>query len=179
MFKCALLHGQQWREGPVMQDPDPSVREACKPPPCWHFGVAQGSRGGVLRRWQCQVVSRAFASRAHCSPSLSTGWQCLPSATEAESCCCCSTRPPGEQLKSPVRGSLGTQCCWGLRHGLQVQPVGTGTWGTKGRRCCWLGLAPPAWHLFSITECFCPLLRHGVALGHVPSHVSVSQCPPC
>lgn len=176
---CALLRRQQWGERPARQDLDPPVMEACEPPPCWHFGAAQGSSGGVPRSWQCQAVRRAFPSRAHRSPSLSTGWQCLPSATAAQSCRCRSTRPPGEQPKPPAAGSLGTQCCQGLGHGLRVQPAGTGTWGIPGRRCCWLALAPPAWHLFNITGRFWPMLHFGVALGNVPSHTPVSQRPLC
>lgn len=51
--------------------------------------------------------------------------------------------------------------------------------GDRDMGCCQLGLAPLAWHLFNIAGCFWPMLYFGVALGNVPIHGPVSQCPPC
>lgn len=121
MSNCALPQCQRWGERPAMQDLDPPVMEACEPPVYWHFGAAQGSSSGVPRRRQCQVMPRAFPRRAHHSPSLSTGWQCLPSATATWSCRCCSTHPPGEQPKTLGRRVPGNLALPGAR----AWPLGT------------------------------------------------------
>lgn len=101
----------------------------------WGFS---GLQWWVLRRCQCKAVPRAFPSRAHCSPSLSTGWQCLPSATAARSCCCRSTHPSGEQQKTLGWRVPGCP----VLPGAQGQPPGTALGGTG----TW-GAADWGWHL--------------------------------
>lgn len=143
--------------------------EACGPPLCWHFGASQGSSSGMPRPWQCQEPSPSELTAPLLSPQ--GGNACLqlqqlgPAAAAAHILLGSSRRPW-------AGGSLGTWRCQELGHSLQVQPCGDRDMG-----CCWLGLSPPAWHLFSIMGCFWPTLtlHFGVALGKVPSHDPVSQ----
>jgi len=133
----------------------------------WLRAPAVGYRG-IGSAHRCREPSPAELTTPF---SFSTGWQCLPSATAAQSCRCHSTHHLGEQPKPPGWRVPGQPVLRGAR----AWPLGTACgdrdMGHPGQEGLLAGAGTSSTSRGAL--CF------GVALGSVHSHGPVSQCPPC